>query len=186
MRVCHPPSLLLIATLPLFCWLAMQTVHEAGHVLVAWATGGQVANVVLHPLAISRTDVTPNPRPLAVAWAGPLTGAFGPLFAFALARRAIGGEWRLLRFFAGFCLIANGAYLGLGVFDSVGDAGDLSRMGVPTWLLVLFGLVTIPAGVWLWDALPRALRDTTWRTASQSLYLLLAVVILNLTLDSLL
>ena len=48
----------------------MEAVHELGHVLAAWATGGLVTDVVLHPLTISRTDVRPNPRPLAVAWGG--------------------------------------------------------------------------------------------------------------------
>jgi len=43
-------------------WLLMQALHETGHVLGAWLTGGQVVKLVLNPLAISRTDVSPNPR----------------------------------------------------------------------------------------------------------------------------
>lgn len=183
----RPSALLLIAIFPLLCWLAMQTVHEAGHILAAWATGGQVTDLVLHPLAISRTDVAPNPRPLIVAWAGPLTGAFAPLLAHGLIRRATGGDRGILfPFFAGFCLIANGAYLGVGVFDSVGDAGDLSRLGVPNWVLVLFGICTIPAGIWMWDGLPRALRHASWHLAATSGGLFAGVVALNLMLDSLL
>jgi len=58
-------TILLAALIPL-CWLAMQIIHEAGHVLAAWVTGGTVTAVVLHPLAISRTDVAPNPSPLTV------------------------------------------------------------------------------------------------------------------------
>ena len=60
-------------------WIGMQAVHELGHVLAASATGGTVQRVVLHPLTISRTDVSPNPSPLAVAWAGPLVGVILPL-----------------------------------------------------------------------------------------------------------
>lgn len=56
----------------------------------------------------------------------------------------------LLRFFAGFCLIANGAYLAAGSFDGIGDCGDLLRRGTPIWLLWLFGGLTIPPGFVLW------------------------------------
>jgi hypothetical protein len=56
-------------------WLGMQLVHELGHVMAAYATGGSVERVVLHPLELSRTDLARNPRPLAVASAGPLGGA---------------------------------------------------------------------------------------------------------------
>ena len=57
----------------------MQAVHEAGHVFGAWATGGRVARVVLHPLTISRTDLEHNPYPLAVVWAGPVFGVVVPV-----------------------------------------------------------------------------------------------------------
>jgi hypothetical protein len=56
----------------------------------------------------------------------------------------------LLRFFAGFCLLANGLYVGVGSFDSVGDAGEMLRHGSQPWQLWLFGLATAPAGLWLW------------------------------------
>jgi hypothetical protein len=48
-------------------WLLMQAVHESGHVLGARLGGGTVAQVVLHPLTISRTDLAANPHPLLVA-----------------------------------------------------------------------------------------------------------------------
>jgi hypothetical protein len=44
----------------------------------------------------------------------------------------------LPRFFAGFCLIANGIYLGVGSFSGVGDAGDLLRYGAPRGTLIAF------------------------------------------------
>src|SRR5262249_2586101 len=69
---------------------------------------------------------------------------------------ATGMRWSLaylLRFFAGFCLIANGAYLGVGWLDRVGDAGDLLKLGVPAWQLVLFGVVTVVPGLYLWHGL---------------------------------
>jgi hypothetical protein len=128
----------------------MQVVHEAGHVMTAWATRGTVTAVVLHPLAISRTDVSPNPEPLAVVWGGPVVGSFLPLIAWLLATKLRLSSVYLWRFFAGFCLVANGVYIGYGVFEPVGDASDLFRLGIPRWMLAAFGLAAIPAGFGLW------------------------------------
>jgi hypothetical protein len=140
---------LIISTLML-SWLGMMVVHEFGHVLGAWMTGGTVTRVVLHPLAISRTDVSPNQQPLFVVWAGPVLGVILPLAGWGLAAWIrLPGSY-LLRFFAGFCLIANGAYIGVGEFDRVGDAGELLRHGAAPWDLWLFGIATIPLGLLLW------------------------------------
>ncbi len=145
-------SALIVSTLGL-CWLGMQVVHELGHVLAAFAGGETVHGVVLHPLAISRTDVSHDRHPLLVIWGGPVVGSLLPVGFLAVARWARLGLLYLFRFFAGFCLIANGAYLGVGAFGDVGDAGDLLRHGSPAWTLIVFGLVCIPAGLWLWNGL---------------------------------
>lgn len=144
----------ILTTVTVFAsWLAMQQVHELGHVLGAWLTGGRVERVVLHPLSFSRTDLAVNPAPLVVAWAGPVAGVVIPLLIWMLAAwRRLPGAF-VLRFFAGFCLLANGAYLGIGAFDRVGDCGDLLRHGARMWQLWLFGAVTAPAGLWLWHGL---------------------------------
>jgi hypothetical protein len=132
-------------------WLLMSAVHELGHVAGAVLTGGNVERVVLHPLAISRTDVRPNPHPLIVCWAGPIVGVALPLAARAACRHRNRALRDLVSFFAGVCLIANGLYLGAGSFFGIGDAGDLLRHGVAAWQLWLFGVVTVPAGLWLWN-----------------------------------
>src|SRR5437870_4523012 len=117
----------------------MQAVHEAGHVLGAWLTGGDVVKVVLHPLTISRTELGHDPHPTIVVWAGPVFGVCFPLLAWGLAAAVrLPGSF-VLRFFAGFCLIANGAYLAGGSFDGIGDCGVMLRNGTPIWLLWLFG-----------------------------------------------
>jgi hypothetical protein len=56
----------------------------------------------------------------------------------------------VLRFFAGFCLIANGTYVAVGSIERVGDPGVMLRHGSPLWQLWLFGIVTVPVGLWLW------------------------------------
>ena len=140
----------LIGSTILASWLGMQAVHELGHVCGAWLTGGHVSRVVLHPLAISRTDLAENPAPLIVVWAGPLLGAAVPVLAWLAAALAKTPGSFLLRFFAGFCLVANGLYIGLGSFGRIGDCGEMLRHGSQPWQLGLFGLLTVPAGFWLW------------------------------------
>lgn len=140
----------LVASTLLGSWLGMQAVHELGHVLGGWLTGGRVARVVLHPLTLSRTDLTENPRPLLVVWAGPAFGVLFPVAAWlAWAKLRAPGAY-VLRFFAGFCLIANGAYIGIGSFDGIGDCGAMLRHGSSPWHLWLFGLACVPLGFWLW------------------------------------
>jgi hypothetical protein len=156
-------ALLIVATLA-GSWLGLQVVHESGHVLGAWVTLGRVERVILHPLAISRTDVTNSNRPLVVVWMGPIVGALLPLLLWsAIASAAAvlrsdgdGFAWSLsyvLRFFAGACLVANGLYLGIGSFYRVGDCGDLLQHGARIWQLWLFGAATVPLGLFLWHNL---------------------------------
>ena len=146
--------LLIVAVLGL-SWLGMMAVHELGHILNAWLSGGRVVRVVLHPLAISRTDVTPNPHPQFVAWGGAVLGTLGPLAMLAIGRLVIPRYSYLLAFFAGFCCLANGLYLAIGSFAAIGDAGDLLRHGAPRWELIFFGVPFSVLGLWLWNGLGR-------------------------------
>jgi hypothetical protein len=149
-RLCQ---FVLIASTLGYCWLGMQVVHELGHVVAAYAGGEKVSRVVLHPLVISRTDVSHDRHPLLVIWGGPALGSALPLALLAVARARCFGLFYLIQFFAGFCLIANGVYLGVGSFGGVGDAGDLLRHGCPEWTLIAFGLACVPLGLWLWNGL---------------------------------
>jgi hypothetical protein len=149
-RVTRLHQAILIVSTILGSWLGMQAVHEFGHVVGAWLTGGRVARVVLHPLANSRTDLAVNPHPLPVVWAGPVLGVLLPLGLWKLADSLRLNAAFVLRFFAGFCLIANGAYIAVGSFDRIGDAGEMLKHGSAAWQLWLFGATTIPAGFWLW------------------------------------
>jgi hypothetical protein len=145
------PQVVLIGSLLLGSWLGMQAVHELGHVVGAWMTGGRVARVVLDPRTISRTDLAENPNPLFVVWAGPVIGVALPLLVWrvAVATRLPGAF--VLQFFAGFCLIANGLYIGIGSFGAIGDCGEMLQHGATVWQLWLFGAAAAPLGIRLWN-----------------------------------
>jgi hypothetical protein len=138
-------------------WLAMMALHEAGHVLHAWLSGGRVQSVSIPLLGSSYSALAFNPHPLFVAWGGFIWGCLIPVAAALVLR----GRPRAARFrasaqaFAGFCLICNGVYLGVGVFDSIGDAGDLRRHGVHHWLVAAVGAVAAGLGLWLWHDVSR-------------------------------
>ena len=144
-------QIVLITTFIGFSWLGMQVVHELGHVIAAVFTGAEVTKVALHPLIMSRTDLAENPHPLTVVWGGPLCGVLFPLLAFFVAAAFRLPGVYLLRFFAAFCLIANGVYIGVGHFFAEGaDPGVMLENGSPKWLLLLFGAAAIPLGLYLW------------------------------------
>jgi hypothetical protein len=136
-----------LASLAALSWLAMQAVHEFGHVVGAWLSGGTIVDVDLHPLHISQTIVRPNPHPVLVVWSGPVLGCVIPLLIWSAFRISRSRAEVMFRFFSGFCLIANGLYLGTGVVDPVGDAFDLVQLEVPIWVLGSFGIIAAGLGL---------------------------------------
>jgi hypothetical protein len=147
-------ALLIFSTLA-FSWLAMMAIHEFGHVLNGWLSGGQASRVVLHPLEFSRTDFAANPHPLFVAWGGALWGIVLPLIPWAVFRRFFKRFAFLTTFFLGFCLIVNGAYLAGGSFFPAGEAdgGVILKQGGAVWQLLLFGIPAVGVGLWFWNGL---------------------------------
>jgi hypothetical protein len=181
-------AILVVSTL-LGSWLAMQAAHELGHILGARLTGGKIATIVLHPLTISRTDMIDNPHPLVVVWMGPLVGVMLPLILWGLlAVTRVTGAF-VARFFAGFCLITNGAYLGVGSFLGAGDCGEMLRQGSPVWVLRAFGAVAVPIGLWLWSGqgpkfgLGDANGKVSHRVAYGCLVIFSLLVLLGLVVD---
>lgn len=136
-----------------FSWLGMMAVHEFGHVLHLWLSGGRVDYVFLHPLAISYTHPAENPHPLFVAWGGAVWGCALPWLLLAVVRRTAPSYAYLSSFFAAFCLVANGAYLAGDAFLQGGDGRELVSYGIPPWLLVALGVPLAALGLWLWNGL---------------------------------
>jgi hypothetical protein len=139
-------------------WLAMMVVHELGHVFNVWLSNGVVSKIVLHPLAFSRTDLLVNPHPLFVAWGGAIWGCLIPLILLAFVHFIAWTYKYLFAWWAAFCCIANGAYLAFGWLFSgdakaADDANVILQNGGAWWQLVVFGLIAIPLGLWLWNGL---------------------------------
>jgi len=174
-------QLIFVASLLALSWFAMMAVHELGHVVGALTTGGAVDRVVLHPLTISRTDVSPNPNPSIVVWLGPILGCVIPAAIGWLVPRRFTIARNIAMFFAGFCLLANGAYIAIGSFDRVGDCGVMLQHGSPFWTLLFFGALTIPLGFYIWHRLgsvKQFLNDPSLVDPAVAYTLLAALVVL--------
>jgi hypothetical protein len=85
----------------------------------------------------------------------------------------------VLRFFAAFCLIANGLYIGAGSFQEIGDCGDMLRHGSPVWTLWAFGAATFPLGLFLWNGMGKdfGVGDSGRRISANAARLALIVVV---------
>jgi len=85
-----------------------------------------------------------NPHPLPVVWCGAISGCLFPVW---LTVRQFAEEFsHLVQFFAEFCCVSTGAYLGVGSLESIGDAGDLIKYQCMIGYLWFFGIAMILAG----------------------------------------
>ncbi len=135
--------------LPLISFYGMEILHEIGHIVAGLLTGAKIESVELFPWQLSRTGFSVNPHPGIVVWSGPAGGIVLALLFWCILRR-----WKYvhcLRFFAGFNLVANGLYIGIGGFGRVGDCFEMLKTGTPLWAMVLFGIAATVAGILTWN-----------------------------------
>jgi len=174
-------------------WWLMMASHEAGHVIATLLSGGRIARIDLSPLAFSQTHLSVNPHPLFVVWAGPVMGVVDPVLAWLVAvmlrRRDDMARFEpAFAFLAGFCLIANGVYLGLGWVDRVGDTGEMMRLGTPVAVMIAFGVVCVGLGLALWHRLGSffGLKNLSTADAKHLLFASIAVLLFGFLLAGLL
>ena len=153
-------------------WLAMMLFHEMGHVLAAWATGGQIVSLELRPGWLSHTLVQPNPQPGLVLWSGFLAGWLAPQMTWPLWKIDRGLFGPVLRAWAGFCLLAGGVYLAVGGGEKLADTGQLVACGWPLAALIVSGTVVAAIGYWrsrsAWIAIAQTIskHGATWQVAA--------------------
>ncbi len=145
------PAIILVLLTLIASWFGMMIVHETGHVLAALATGSVIDRVSLPWVGFSQTQITKYVRPTVVVAAGPTLGVILPAIGWAVLRRSSWGA--LCRFFAGFCLVANGGYIASAMVKPAGDADALVALGVPAWVLGVAGCVAVAIGLQLWNGL---------------------------------
>lgn len=149
-------QLLLLVSCVLLSWLGMMALHLVGHLIYAALSEAIVISVELHPLSLSAEPrMFFSPRPLLVAWGGPIWGCALPILLLWVVRATAPGCAYLATFFAGFCLLANGVHLTVGSFIPAGDARQLLWLGTPQWVLVGFGFPVMIAGIGLFHGLGR-------------------------------
>lgn len=147
----HSAILILILLTLIASWYAMMIVHESGHILAALATASKIDRVHLPWLGFSQTEISNYHHPTLVVAAGPTLGVILPVLIWATCPRL---SWApLLRFFAGFCLVANGGYIASAMLHAAGDADDLVALGTPRWILGVTGCLSVAVGLQLWNGL---------------------------------
>jgi hypothetical protein len=132
----------------LLSWYPFMIFHELGHIISAQINQGSVDQVILVPWKFSQTVISGSKSPLMDIWSGPLCGVLFPLILWRLAIKSKMSFH--LGIFAGFCLLANGLYIGLGWVDGVGDTGDILGHGGNVASMVLFGLLSSISGFYIW------------------------------------
>lgn len=131
-------------------------VHEAGHLVSGLLSGATIVEVELRPWRLSHTLLTGSRWPLADVWAGPVVGSLLPLLVWSIPTPILRRSWA---FFAGFCLIANGVYIGLGWIGPYGDTAEMLRHGATVWQMAVFGVVCGSGGLGIWYWLDRRLNS---------------------------
>jgi hypothetical protein len=141
-------SLLLLGSFSIGYNIAM-ALHELGHVLAMWATGGSVTRITLSPFYKSFTYFGSDPTfPLVTAWAGVLFGSTIGLLCLVCFWRWR-SPWILAIMMTGLCAIAvNGLYLTIdAALLAGGDATDIIDSGTPRLFVLLVGVSLIVLGL---------------------------------------
>ncbi len=125
-----------------FGYNAAHAIHELGHALAMWATGGSVTRITLHPFSWSKISYGASPTcPLLTAWAGVVFASSCGLLLLVVIR-PWRGAWTVPLAMMGLCtLVVNGLYLtGDSLFLAGGDATCLVLHGTPRSFVLLTGV----------------------------------------------
>ena len=138
----RPGRIVYFVILLIASWCTMTFLHESGHLICGWASGGTLQSADLLPWHLPYSNFEPDPRPLITLWGGPVLGVFIPL-VIALALRK---DW--MWFIAYFCILANGSYLAMAWVsgDKYLDTPKLIEHGAHPATIAIYCLLTIGFG----------------------------------------
>jgi len=125
-----------------FGYNAAHAIHELGHALAMWATGGSVTRLMLHPFSWSQISYGAPPTcPLLVESAGVVFASSCGLLLLVVIRPGR-GAWTVPLAMTGLCtLVVNGLYLTVdSLFLAGGDATHLILLGTPRPFVILTGV----------------------------------------------
>ena len=123
-------------------WFVMIYTHELGHIVGGYFSGGRLQSADLLPWHLPYSIFDPDPFPLITLWSGLLMGVLAPLAIAVIVHRP--SMW----FIANFCMLANGAYIGLGWFskDRFLDTPQLLAHGSHAGWIAVYCMLTIGLG----------------------------------------
>ncbi|MCP4177698.1 MAG: hypothetical protein GY756_08020 [bacterium] len=129
-------------------WWPMMVIHEFGHIISVLIFGGKINKLILYSWKFTYTIRSGSLHPLIDLWAGPVIGVLIPLIFYLIARKLrVGFFWGM---FSGFCLIANGIYIGIGWINKIGDTKEMINLGSPIYFMLIFSIVCTVSGLFIW------------------------------------
>ncbi|GAB5404556.1 MAG: hypothetical protein Aurels2KO_27870 [Aureliella sp.] len=157
-----------------WAWLSCMLIHEFGHVLAAWLTGGRLVLVDVRPFVFSTTLVEPNPMPSVVLWSGFLLGWLIALLAWPLWRVPVHLFGPVVKAWSAYCWLSMGSYLTLAMGERFSDTGLLLKLG---WSPITLGCVGAVVAALGYVAGKQAIEGMTVQIRQQGISLRALVVV---------
>jgi hypothetical protein len=132
----------------IFGHTTQRAIHELGHAIGTWITGGEVYGIFLHPFLPGHCYHSKTAYPGITTWAGAaFSVCFGVLLIIILWKRR--APLLAPLFAIGiFSLFGNGSYFIVGLLSKFGDPWYIvERLGMSAVWPILFGVASIGIGV---------------------------------------
>ena len=145
MRQTIQKGLLLLGSFAI-AYILAEFLHELGHALSAWTTGGTVFGIYVHPFNWSYCSFTCDYPIYRSASGAGFSSIIAIMFFSVIIRWP--KMWLLPLLLAGpITLINNGDYLLIDVlFKTGGDSCSLIGMGIPLWSILIVSAILLLAG----------------------------------------
>jgi hypothetical protein len=152
--------------------------HELGHALGYWLSGGTVTKFVMQAPLPAGHVIGNGPNQFLPVWGGVTFGSLIAAVPLIVVWRS--GRRPLLRFaalmIAAFCLGHNAMYLCIGSILPFADAAHMVSLGAPRWLLFVLG---VPLLITFLSVLTSAVR-VVGRSSTESVWKWVVLVELGL------